>query len=161
MPLSHAEIERYSRQIIIPAVGAAGQAKLLSSRVLVAGEKSGIRQARRYLEATGVGMTDKDSEAGCVLLAGVRDLTPARLENLAALARPIVWYRIEGSRLLAGAHHPRESWPPPGLVASKRTQGVESDDLLHEVAACDGVGSVVALLLGWSCSAATREVTLA
>lgn len=53
--LSDSQIERYSRQIILPQVGGKGQEKLLHARVLVNG--SGLLQstALLYLAAAGVG----------------------------------------------------------------------------------------------------------
>lgn len=53
--LSDAQIERYSRQIILPQLGGKGQEKFLQSRILVNG--SGTRQAITllYLAAAGVG----------------------------------------------------------------------------------------------------------
>src|SRR5262247_2672965 len=53
--LSDLQIERYSRQIILPQVGGKGQEKLLRARVLVNG--SGVLQtgALYYLVAAGVG----------------------------------------------------------------------------------------------------------
>jgi len=53
--LSDSQVERYSRQIILPQVGGKGQEKLLHARVLVNG--SGLLQstALLYLAAAGIG----------------------------------------------------------------------------------------------------------
>ncbi|MBI3303892.1 MAG: hypothetical protein HYZ72_17640 [Deltaproteobacteria bacterium] len=53
--LSDAQIERYSRQIILPQVGGKGQEKLLRARVLVNGSGPLQTTALYYLAAAGVG----------------------------------------------------------------------------------------------------------
>lgn len=53
--LSDKQIERYSRQIILPQVGGKGQEKLLRARVLVHGEGALLSAALPYLAAAGLG----------------------------------------------------------------------------------------------------------
>ncbi len=53
--LSDSQIERYSRQIILPQVGGKGQEKLLRARVLVNGSGPLQTAALFYLAAAGVG----------------------------------------------------------------------------------------------------------
>ena len=53
--LTEQQIERYSRQIILEEVGAAGQKKLLSSKVLIIGAGGLSSPAALYLAAAGVG----------------------------------------------------------------------------------------------------------
>ena len=53
--LSDQQIERYSRQIILPQVGGGGQKRLLQASVLVSGESSLQAGALLYLAAAGVG----------------------------------------------------------------------------------------------------------
>ena len=55
MDLTDPQIERYSRQILLREVGGAGQEKIRSARVLVAGEGSAVAIAALYLSAAGVG----------------------------------------------------------------------------------------------------------
>jgi hypothetical protein len=53
--LSDAQIERYSRQIVLPEVGAAGQERLLATRCAVLGEGPLAATAARYLVGAGIG----------------------------------------------------------------------------------------------------------
>jgi len=53
--LSDSQIERYSRQIILPRVGGQGQERLLRARVLVGGDGPSQTEALLYLAAAGVG----------------------------------------------------------------------------------------------------------
>jgi molybdopterin-synthase adenylyltransferase len=53
--LSDLQIERYSRQIILPQVGGKGQERLLQARVLVSGNGIWQAQALLYLVAAGIG----------------------------------------------------------------------------------------------------------
>ncbi len=53
--LSDTQIERYSRQIILPQVGGRGQAALLSATVTIGGDDQLATTAGRYLAAAGIG----------------------------------------------------------------------------------------------------------
>jgi adenylyltransferase/sulfurtransferase len=55
MALSDAQIERYSRQIILPGIGGRGQEKLLASKVGIVGDGIVARTASLYLAGAGVG----------------------------------------------------------------------------------------------------------
>jgi molybdopterin/thiamine biosynthesis adenylyltransferase len=53
--LSNEQIERFSRQIILPEIGAPGQQRLLESRVVFVGLTAATSTALAYLAAAGVG----------------------------------------------------------------------------------------------------------
>jgi molybdopterin/thiamine biosynthesis adenylyltransferase len=56
--LTEPQIERYSRQILLPEVGGRGQARLLSGRVAIAGDTGAARVAALLIARAGVGKID-------------------------------------------------------------------------------------------------------
>jgi hypothetical protein len=58
MTLTDAQIERYSRQIIVPRVGGRGQERLIAARMLLAGDARDIESPLAYLVGAGVGAID-------------------------------------------------------------------------------------------------------
>ena len=73
MSFSLDEIERYSRQILLPEWGAAGQERLRSARVEVSGVNLCAEMALRYLGAAGVGALCVTTEEQAAI---VRALNP-------------------------------------------------------------------------------------
>ena len=55
MSLTDAQIDRYSRQIIVPHIGGRGQERLLAARMLLAGDARDIEAPLAYLVGAGVG----------------------------------------------------------------------------------------------------------
>ena len=55
MTLTDAQIDRYSRQIIVPRIGGRGQERLLAARMLLAGDARDIEAPLAYLVGAGVG----------------------------------------------------------------------------------------------------------
>ncbi len=78
LALSDAQIERYSRQIVLPQVGGRGQERLLAARVAIAGELADLESALAYLVGAGVGTiflnAPGDSARRDYLIAQMREL---------------------------------------------------------------------------------------
>jgi hypothetical protein len=73
--LSDAQIERYSRQIVLPEIGGAGQARLLATSVLILGGGPLAEMAALYLAGAGIGRIALLQAAG-TLADAVGDLNP-------------------------------------------------------------------------------------
>lgn len=141
-PLDDDAIERYARQIVIPAIGAEGQRRLLRGRVLVVGHPRGTAQAALYLKAAGVGVLDRGNEATAhlVLVAEASSLEDQQRERVLAMGVPVCWYQLDESGYRSGVH-PDASFPfPDGPTAPAWPP-------LHDVAACDVAALACSVLL--------------
>jgi adenylyltransferase/sulfurtransferase len=124
MALSDAQIERFSRQIILPQIGGTGQQRLLGASVALAGEGDLGRIAALYLAGAGVGRIEVHRADGRRLADDLVDLDPeiavrtstrpfsegacdvslacdlplAELEPAAAVGRPLIAAGTDGSR---------------------------------------------------------------
>ena len=94
--LSHDEIRRYSRHLIIPEVGLAGQRKLKAARVLCVGAGGLGSPLSLYLAAAGVGTLGivdfdvvDDSNLQRQILHGTADVGRKKLESAAARLKDI------------------------------------------------------------------------
>jgi hypothetical protein len=81
MPLTNSQIDRYSRQIIVPKIGGVGQERLLASRLMIVGGVAGLQPALAYLVGAGVGTILLRVPAGDIaafdpVIAAMRDLNP-------------------------------------------------------------------------------------
>ena len=66
MSLTDEQIERYSRQIILPEVGGRGQERLLAARVVVAGDGAAAVAAATLLGRAGIGTLDVGEAIGAL-----------------------------------------------------------------------------------------------
>ena len=136
MALSDAQIDRFSRQIILPQVGGTGQERLLHSSVAIIGAGGVLEIVALYLAGAGIGRialrsTERVRRAVAALDPEVRvvpadatlrgidadvlvacDAPPAELADAAASARPLV----------AGGAGAQRGWlvvaDQPGICAS-------------------------------------------
>lgn len=107
--LSTEEVERYSRHLIIPEIGALGQRRLKNARVLVIGAGGLGSPALLYLAAAGVGtigIIDDDavdlSNLQRQIIHGVRDVGRPKIESARdaiAELNPLVDVRLHDVRL--------------------------------------------------------------
>ena len=74
MTLTDAQIDRYSRQIIVPRIGGRGQERIMAARMLLVGDARDIEVPREYLAGAGVGT-----------IATVADQSPGRFDLALAI----------------------------------------------------------------------------
>lgn len=107
--LTPAEVERYSRHLIIPEIGAVGQRRLKNAKVLVIGAGGLGSPALLYLAAAGVGtlgiIDDDDVDLSNLqrqVIHGVADVGRPKIESArdaVAALNPLVEVRLHNVRL--------------------------------------------------------------
>ncbi|HXC52705.1 MAG TPA: hypothetical protein VN634_17610 [Candidatus Limnocylindrales bacterium] len=137
-------IARYARQIVIPAVGAAGQEKLLASTVLVVGNPRGCAQAALYLRAAGIRVTNSTSDGAfdLAIAADAASLDSRLRRELIESKRPVCWYALGENGFESGAY-------PDAELPQQETAPAKSDRAAsgHDAAACDVASLACAILL--------------
>src|SRR5579863_4127596 len=79
MPLSDRQIERYSRQIIVPGISGLTQERLLAASLTICGDLRDIEAPLAYLAGAGLGnisLATPDGDEIDPLLSRMRDLNP-------------------------------------------------------------------------------------
>lgn len=118
--LSDEQVERYSRQIILPQVGGKGQERLLRARVLVHGNDVLIMAALYYLAAAGIGTLGIISPA----CRGAR-VPSLVLDQFAELPR----LNPDCSIIL----HPEDEISRPQRLVQHYDLTLSTSDLLHDL----------------------------
>jgi adenylyltransferase/sulfurtransferase len=155
-PLDASQIRRYSRQLLLPEVGGAGQGRLFAARVLVVGAGGLGSPASLYLAAAGVGtlgLADGDR-------VELSNLQRQILHDTKDLDRPKA---LSGQARLEGLNPEVRVIPHVGRLGAAEIRGVVeaydlvvegSDDqatklLANDAAVALGRPLVVAGILGW------------
>jgi hypothetical protein len=168
LPLDDEQIERYSRQLILPEVGPGGQERLAAARIAVIGAGVAAERAVAYLAAAGVGwiaaapelhrhVDEAQADVVVVPLAmtgesplDVAVVTAARIDVAAAAvaawrgrAAQTVWI-AEG---MLGGSPPCPACGASALAASKAPSASTAvrDALLGTIAATEVVKSLLAI----------------
>jgi hypothetical protein len=163
-PITDLDADLYASQIVMPEIGARGQARLLVATVLVVGDPTGSRVAARYLRGTGVDVADDRSDRGtfdCAVVADLDWLAAWQPERLRRLPSPIVWYRLEGATIHSGVTT-RASAPTTTDHGPSRQTGIScpAAAVLHRLAGAEAAITAVAYLLGWCREGATFSIEL-
>jgi hypothetical protein len=106
--LTDAQIDRYSRQIILPEVGGIGQERLLAARVRMLAEIGDLSPALEYLTGAGVGTISLDcpGDPGKVrdAIAALAQLNPdVRLQPAADGGREVMFVLAGSDRVVESA----------------------------------------------------------
>ena len=157
MKLTDADIERYARQIIVPGIGAGGQARLCAARIVVVGEEPGVRIATLYARALGCTVVPAGSAADAIIVAGCAADDPGSSAPLAGAACPVIWYSLDETQIRSGVVHPPDVLRPHTV----RAPATAATDVMHAIAACDAAGTAAAVILGWSDCERESAVALA
>ena len=124
MDLSEEQLERYSRHIILQEVGAAGQERLLASRVLIIGAGGLGSPAALYLAAAGVGTL------------GIVDSDEVDLSNL---QRQIIHHTADLGRAKIASAAAKMSAINPGIRVVQHAFRAEAANILPLIAEYDFV----------------------
>jgi hypothetical protein len=111
MALSDGQIERYSRQIIVPRVGGRAQERLLAARIALIGDSRDLAAPLAYLAAAGVGtlapIVSDGPTAALALTTGAADLNPDSTIDAYSAApgrATLAFMIVGGAASLAAAH---------------------------------------------------------
>ena len=120
MPLTDAQIDRYSRQIIVPHLGGRGQERILASRILIAGDARDIETPLAYLVGAGVGTIDLRLTGGqsgfAKKVAALRELNP----DVCVSVSDGLQERVDLALLLVGSEAARKLTDELGEVPDVR-----------------------------------------
>jgi molybdopterin/thiamine biosynthesis adenylyltransferase len=98
--LTDDQVERYSRQILLPGIGGRGQERLLAARVALVGVTLAADAAALYLAAAGVGHLVLVGNGATAALAGLSAINPDAHIVSASLAPRHVREVLDGTDLV-------------------------------------------------------------
>ncbi len=129
MPLTDAQITRYSRQIIVPKMGGRAQERLLGSRLLILGTLEDIAGPLAYMVGAGVGEIDLCGPEAERELKSLRDrmraLNPDSTVTSGALAQiPDLALVLAGSAAIVEFAAAETAWVSPAVVARLDTEKI-------------------------------------
>jgi hypothetical protein len=147
MSLSDSQLERYARQVIIPGLGAEGQERLLTTRVLVLGREDQRATACEYLSRAGVTVTQACGEdVDCTIACDIDGISDEELATASLRGSALIWHTLDGRKLTVGCLHSFDGVRPSALEPPKSN---DYDSALGSLAACDAAARAIALLLNW------------
>jgi hypothetical protein len=155
--LSDEDLERYARHVIVPGVGARGQARLLRARVTVAGAASAAAICRLALRRCGVRVSDAlDASPDCYAAVGIDEIDDAVLQDWAASGKPLVWAALRSGSILRGYDAVFRGDRP----LARRPALPVADPTAQAVAAYDTADRVLSVLLDWDQAPVCAELAL-
>ena len=160
--LDERRTERYARQIIIPDLGARGQARLCAATAAIVGESPGASAARAYLEAAGLTVVSPpySDPVDCVVITDVGSVRAPDSLPPTAPGAAVGWYALSGETVRGGTTTASDA-----IATCLRTSCREPDDpaiaiALHRTGGADAAATVIAALLGWTQPPETHEIAL-
>ncbi len=148
-PLDDDAVALYARQIIVPGVGAAGQARLSATTVAAIGNRWGCDAAISYLAAAGLRVATPPF-GGDVDVVVLADHCAAAAHELGGSRPeiPVAWYALDEDSILGGLTTASQV----SALAIQRS-GSERDDTLarvaHRMGGLDAASTAIAAVLDW------------
>lgn len=128
MPLNPQQIDRYSRQIIVPGMGGRAQERLIASRAVLAGEREYVEPALLYMTGAGVGsielaICDDDGSISAELANSMRhlngDVTVLPCVRESGAAPDLVFASVGSAASLDAARELLARFPRTGWVVAR------------------------------------------
>ena len=158
--LDDAQAERYSRQIILPDVGARGQARLCAAKAAVIGDGPGASAARAYLRAAGVEVLDPPypTQVDCVVVTDAGIVRERGHLPPSAPDAPVSWFALLGTTLTSGRTTAGRALAAFASVEHRPTTDAAIATALERMGGAQAAACAVAALLGWGGATETEAI---